>query len=489
MLWSLSGGFARSILQLVTLMVLARLLSPADFGVLAASSSLILLVELLRDLGIVSALVQKPNLNPHALRVGFILSLIIGILLFISLYLSADYIENFFLIDQFSTVVKLLSFTVIVSSLSAVSYALCLRELRFRDIAAIQLVGYFIGFVCVAIPMAFYGNGFWSLITGSIVQSVTSALMLIALRPPSISLVFSWKEAKELLTFGTGHTLTAIANYLANQGDRVIIARYLGAEALGEYSRAYQLVIMPINIFGDKIVAVLFPAVAQAQSDPSRVARAYKASLMGACLVSLPTSVLIAVLAPEIVLLILGPKWGEAVPVLQILSAGVLFRVGQKVADGVAKGAGAAYRRAWRQMVYALLVLVAALVGQGSGTIGVAAGVLVALAINFLLMTGLCNKLTGLRWRENVAALSPAIRVTCLLGICVWAVSYALRAHLNDPYITLIASVIAALFSLLFAFRLMPAFFLGEEGKNLLLKVTQSLPRAPQKYIKVILNI
>src|SRR5207302_292544 len=150
----------------------------------------------------------------------------------------------------------------------------------------------------------------------------------------------------ELVRFGGGMMLAKLANYAAGQGDSAVVVRSLGAEALGLYGRAIQLMVMPAMYIGDVLDRVLFPGMARFQDDPKQLGLAYGRAVALIALVSLPVSAGLLVLAPEIVRVLLGPKWTGITAPLQIFAAAMLFRTSYKISDATVRAARAGPARA-----------------------------------------------------------------------------------------------------------------------------------------------
>jgi PST family polysaccharide transporter len=264
--------------------------------------------------------------------------------------------------------------------------------------------------------------------------------------------------------FGGGFIAGRICNTLAGQGDRIVVARWLGAASLGFYQRAYQLMALPANLFGMALDKVLFPVMAKLQNQPAQLRKAYRTGVMLIALLVLPISALAYQLAPEIISVLLGDQWAEAVTPFRILAVGMLFRTSYKMSDSLARATGAVYRRAWRQGIYAALVFGGAWVGQSWGVSGVAYGILAAIFVNFLFMAQLSVKITSMTWRDFLIAHLPgSILVLVVWGVC--SGSAAVLRQLDMPKLCVLSipllAVLAALFLL---FRYMPKRILGEDG-------------------------
>jgi PST family polysaccharide transporter len=264
--------------------------------------------------------------------------------------------------------------------------------------------------------------------------------------------------------FSGGFTIAKVANQVAQQGDYLVVGRFLGATQLGYYGRAYNLMSAPAAGIGTVLDAVLFPVMARVQNESQRLAAAYRRGIALITLVVLPPSALLVLLAPEVVHVVLGPRWSPMIVPFQILGAGMLFRTASKLGDSLTRATGAVYRRAWRQIVYAALVVGGAIVGQRWGITGVAWFVLGALAVNFLLMAQLSLSEAAMRWSELWRAQVPAALLALATLPPVWGLATALRHWGVAPAITLVAGamlMLACALPLAYAF---PRAFLGADG-------------------------
>jgi O-antigen/teichoic acid export membrane protein len=261
----------------------------------------------------------------------------------------------------------------------------------------------------------------WALAWGWVSESLLRAALLYAYTRHPVRPSLAAAEVRQLCYFGGGMTLGRVANYIAVTGDNFVVGRQLGAVALGLYSRAYQLMTLPMSEFSEVLNTVLFPAYSQIQNEPDRLRRTSLACISLTGMVVFPLLALLGVTAPELIIGLLGPGWAGAVLPLQILCAGGLFRAIYNLADGLAHAKGAVYDQSWRHGVYAVCVCLAAFVGCRWGLAAVAAGVVGALAIMYLLMAQLTIRLLNARWSEFLRAQLPGL----LVGLAVLAMALA----------------------------------------------------------------
>jgi PST family polysaccharide transporter len=469
LLWlGLSTG-AQALVQAAALIILARLLEPRDFGVIGAAMVVVGFSTIFSQLGVGPAIVQRPVLEPRHLRVGFTLSTALGAAVAALVWTTAPRIADFFAMAQLEPVLRAVAFVFLCQGVATVSEALAQRALRFRWLALIELVAFGAGFLVVGTTLAVLGFGVWAMVGAHLTQNLLRAAALLVGQPHPRRPLLERRAARELLYFGGGFTLARVGNYLAGQGDNLVVGRWLGAQALGFYAQAYQLMVTPANLLGQVLDRVLFPSMALVQAEPARLLRAYRAGVTVVALLVLPGSLVVALLGPEIVLVLLGPKWAPAVVPFQLLALGLLFRTSYKLSDSVARATGAVYARAGRQGVYALAVLGGAWLGQRAGGLaGVALGVLAAITLNFVLMAALSLRLTGMRWRAFLAAHLPALALTLAVVPPAWLLVGWLRASHAPAALVLLAAMLFLVAATALLWSLLPRLFLGRDAGRLL---------------------
>jgi len=464
LLWTFYGKGAYALLQIAILAILARLVSPEHFGVVSAALIVIALSTIVSQVGVGPALVQRSALEQRHIDTAFLASLLLGLGLGVAIWLGAPLAAGFFRIDGVTPVLRALAWLFPLQGLATVAESLVKRDLRFRWLANVDVISYGAGYGLVGIPAALLGWGVWALVAGQIAHNAFKTALLLYGHPPRLRGRLELAALRDLMYFGGGFTIAKIANQVAQQGDYLVVGRYLGAAQLGYYGRAYNLMSAPASGIGTVLDAVLFPVMARVQHESQRLTAAYRRGMALITLVVLPPSVVLVLLAPEVVHVVLGPRWTPMIVPFQILAAGMMFRTGSKLGDSLTRATGAVYRRAWRQIVYAMLVVGGAIAGQHWGIVGVAWFVLGALAVNYLLMAQLSLSEAAMTWSGFWRAHLPAARLAVLSGPLVWGLAALLRHEGVPSLITLAAGATLMLgCSLLLAYAF-PRVFLGDEG-------------------------
>lgn len=463
MIWTAWGKVSRTVLQFTVLVLLARLMTPLDFGVIGAAMIVVSFSEILTKIGLGPALVQRSEIEPRHLQTAFSVSLLLSLGIGVGIWFLAPLFASFFNFEGLVPVLRTLTLIFPIKGLSLVAESLAQRELDFRTLANAETASFFFGYFLVGVPMALLGWGVWSLVFANLVTAAFKSFILF-LRYPNFGFLPDLVSFRELAYFGGGYTVARIANYFALEGDYLVVGRAMGMSALGIYGRAYQLMSVPASTFGQVLDDVLFPSMAKIQDERGRLSSIYHRGLSLVALVMLPASVLGILMAPEIVRAVLGWKWDEVVLPFQILMAGLLMRTSYKISDSLTRASGAVYRRAWRQIVYAALVIAGAFIGRNWGTAGVAAGVLGAVTINFLLMAQISLRLVGGTWASFARAHASALLLAATFGAIAYPAVILLRSLDVSSYLFLAAMGIYIGFALLLMIRFTPNALFGSEG-------------------------
>lgn len=449
-MWMFGGGSAQAVLKIIILMVLSRLLTPTDFGVVAAALTVVALAEVFGKIGVAPSIVQVETLTDEHIRTGNLTTLVSGILVGGIVFLLAHPLGRLYAIDELPLIIQVFSVIFVIRAVGLVPEALIQRELGFRNLAIILVFSYLLGYAAVAIVLAWFGWGVWALVIAQMVQAVLQSAMSIHMAGYRVGMGYDGTKFRQMLRFGLGTTLTQIGNYAALNVDYLIVGRMMGAAPLGLYSRAYLLLSQPANIVGNMADKVLFPVLSSVQKDLPRIERAYNTTLGLTAITQVPLSALLCIYGPEVVAVLMGDQWGAAVVPFQIMVCALFFRTAYKFTSTVLRAMGKVYHAAALQWIYAAMVAIGAIVGVRYGLAGVAVGTSIAVVLCFF---------NGTLMLSRVFGLSAARGQIAILRHGVWALAfavplYALRVLLVETWEwpalpTLIAGSVAI--SVLFA--------------------------------------
>lgn len=440
--WQALGSGFQSIIQIGVLIILARLITPDEFGLAQSALIVVGLANLLSQMGVGPAIVQRSNLTEKHIRAGATLSMLLGALLGLVVFFGAGLLSDFFKMPALVPVMQLISVIFIVESITIISQSLLQREMKLKMLVLADIISYSFGYGLVSITLGYLGYGVWALVWGAIAQAVVRNVVVTIIRPHSMIPYFGSKETKELLYFGGGFTIARFANYFAGQGDNIVVGRYLGADMLGVYSRAYSLMVKPASLIGTAIDKTLFPAMAARQNEPEKLIKAFLSGSYLMTIISLPIGLILVIAAPEIIIGLLGDQWVEAIVPFQILSCGLIFRMGYKMGDCLARATGAVYKRASRQIIFAILVIVGCYIGHFWGIEGVSIGTVFAVMVNYILMIQLSLKIMDLSWTIFLKTVYSSVFFSTGAVVLFYLIIHLVRMQLDSPVLVLIASFI-----------------------------------------------
>lgn len=361
------------VIQLVSTVVLARLLAPSDYGVIAMVAAATAFVSLFRDLGLSTASVQLLNLSRAQQSNLFWINVALGAFLTILTALGAPAVAWFYGLPELTAVTLAMAPSFVIGSMGAQSSAALVRDMLFGRQAVAEIAGAISG-VALSIGLATADFSYWSLVWGGLLGTTVSSVLLMLLSPFKVARPCRTAEIGSLLRFGANVTLFGVTEYVHRQVDNILIGRVSGAADLGVYSRAYSLFMVPLQAVRGPVVAVAYPALSKLQQDTN----AYIAYLRGVssaiAMLSIPSYAFGVVASKSIVLAVLGPEWVAAGPIFAWLSlAGMVQPLG--VVPGLVNlslGNSERYRN-WG-FFKAVGVTVAVCVGIAWGPVGVACG-------------------------------------------------------------------------------------------------------------------
>lgn len=323
LLWSVSEGAGVAVLSLGTFVVLARLLEPSDFGVVALGSAFIICFNLVVAHSFVDSVVLQPHLTPRHLDTAFWSTLAAAGLLALACYAGADLAARRLGEPKLASVLPWLSAILVINALGAVPIAIFRRDLRFRAIALCTLFGRLAG-TATSIGMAFAGFGLWSLVAQQVVPSlVTSAAVVIAAgwRP---GLRFSLPYLREMGGFGFHVSTAQVVSGVGEQSMNLLIGSLFGSVALGHFSVAWRMVQLIRSLIASAVYQVAFSAFAKLQHDRQAMTRAFMQATRMSCLIGFPIGAGMAVTAEPAILVMFGDKWQASIPLYAILALGMI---------------------------------------------------------------------------------------------------------------------------------------------------------------------
>ena len=323
--WSLGGNWFSRVLGIIKLIILARLLSPLDFGIIGLAILSINALNVFSETGIESALIQRDKIGRPELDTAWTIAIIRGLVLFMLLFLSAGWFASYFDNLTLKPVLRVMSVTFLLGGFTNIGIVYFQKELEFKKKVLLDTAADIAGAV-TAVLLALYIRNVWALVTGTIVWVIVKCLASYWLHPYRPRIRWDWPVAKSMLSFGKHIFWITLVTFIVTSGDDALVGKLLGLTVLGFYTMAYNIANMPVSSLAGIMGKILFPAYSLLEKEPDRLREAFMEVFEAIIIILLPLTGLMILLAPDFTLVFLGEKWLPMVPALKVLCLLGLFR-------------------------------------------------------------------------------------------------------------------------------------------------------------------
>lgn len=314
------------VISLIVTGILARLISPSEFGIIAIATVIIAFFGMFSDLGIAPAIVQYKDLDKEALSDIFSFTtwtgLVISVVFFSLSWLIADYYNSAILV----TICQILSVNLFFASVNIVPYALLLRNKEFKYIAYMNLSVQFIGGT-ISVVAAIYGAGLYALLINPLFSSIVLFILGFRKYPQKIKRTMGFSSMRKIYSYSLYQFLFDLINYFSRNLDKLFIGKYLGLSALGYYEKSYRLMMLPLQNITHVITPVMHPVFSEFQHDLKHLSWSYLKIVRLLSFLGFPLSIFLWFSAHELILVIFGPQWERSVAVFQILALSVGIQI------------------------------------------------------------------------------------------------------------------------------------------------------------------
>ncbi len=479
--WMTGLQLASKVIEVGFIAVLARILFPHDFGVIAGATIFIQLATLLVEVGIGATIVQIPGLTRDDIRIAGTLVFLNGILYFTLAQLLAPLAGEFLRIDGVTEVIRVLALVFIIQSFGIVPENLLVRQLDARRVMIAQLLARVVGTGGIGILLAWMGWGYWALVAATLAETGFKAVWLVVIVRPPMRPLLNRAGAKRLMRRGAGFSIAKVINFFALRANNMVVGRTMDAAALGLYSRAFNLMSVPSDLYSRIAERLVFPAMAQVQDDAPKLREAFLRGTELTSAIGMPMSALLAVLAPEVIDLILGSRWGAVIGPFAILCSATYFRLGAKVGGSLQRAKAATGPMITNQIVYVIMVVGGALIAYPYGINAVAMAGSIAVVAFYIVVNFNACRLVNVSLGDFVRSHLNGLLLALVATLCVQPVVWIMRMNGAPTLVTL--SVSGAVLSLLalLLFWLRPRWLLGDFLVSLLDSAARMLGRVRRR--------
>ncbi len=442
--WTAGAKIVSQIITWGITLIVMRLLTPGDYGLLAMASVFIAFMLMIAEAGLSNALVQKKEIDETSLRQIFGIVITVNICFLVIFNLLSPVIANFFGDERLVPIMRVLSLQFLFVIVSTIPAALLHRELKFKNLSLIELITGVFSSVLVLI-MAFADYGVWSLVIGSTFGGFIRALTIYFSAPFYKLPIFSLQGMSGFLSFGGNLTVARFLSFFFNQADILIVGKLLGKEMLGYYSVAMHLASLPVQRVTSILYQVTFPIFSRFQDDRERLGETMIKAMHALSFFAFPVLWGIASIANEFVLYFLGGKWQDAILPLQLLALIMPLRMLINFSVSVTDSYGRPDVHMKNLLLASIVVPPAILIGSQWGIVGVGVAWVTVYPVVFLANSSRTLSVMGLQLPNLLYVIAPVVAATAGMYATVWGVRRLLAGDISQLTMLIVLIVVGVL--------------------------------------------
>ncbi|SIR25477.1 lipopolysaccharide biosynthesis protein [Pontibacter lucknowensis] len=461
--WSSAGTIANAVMQIGYTSAMARLLAPEAFGLVALSAVILRFGYYFANLGLNQAIIQKEELTTENIRAAFTSSALLGAVFTVLAWALAPYATLIFDMPEVVPIVRVMALAFVVGGVSATATSLLQRNMRFKALSIVETGSYVVSYLGVGILLAWLDFGVWSLVYASLVQQALVALGAYVMARHNVLPVVRWEAYRALLAYGSKMSVISFFEFIYTELATLLIGRVFGAYRLGIYNRAFMLVNLPMYNLTRTVSRVVFPSFSKLQSETDKLAKVYLSSTTLLATLIIPVCLGIMIAAPEIVYVVLGDQWGEAIPVLQVLSLAIPLSFITMFA-GIVCDAKAVLN--WKIVITITLIIVISglfFLLKDYGLVGFGFALLISELIRIGMYQTLMKKILYLSYWKQLRVYLPGLLNGAVVAVVVYLMSTLLRGMELPHLVILLAQMITGAFVFLAMILLFPHSALKEQ--------------------------
>ena len=427
--WDFGGRILSQGTLFVVSVFLARLLTPADFGITAAARFFVTMASRVTQLGLNVSLVRMKEIRPEHASTVFVTNLVLGVLAFLTLYGWSGAIGRYFGSEAVAEVLPVTAVAFLINPFGTVPNAMLNRHLRYRTSTVIQLADNILGTLC-SLGLALFGFSYWSLVFGPIVGAVLSTAAKFYVSPWRPSLRFSRSALRDTLSFGVGFQAKRLLQFGSDSFDNVLVGRTLGIVALGYYDKAYGLMLQLTDRMAfDSTLMRIFAII---HDDPERFRNALLKGIQAMTILTFPVLAFAGIAAEELIIVLFGPNWLPAVGPFRVMAIVGMLRSALRPLNAANDALGLVWLQTVHQLVFFVLMVTGVSIGLRWGVTGAAVGLLPAGLVNVVVVVRLLTRNSDVTTGDVCRAVWPASVMLGLMCMAVLAVRF-LMDYMGSP--------------------------------------------------------
>ena len=424
-IWSAVDRFSAQGIQFVFSILIARLLVPEDYGVVAMLGIFMAVSQTFIDSGFGTALIRKIDRTEEDFSTVFYFNIVVATLFYFALFFAAPAIANFYNTPLLESITKVVALNLIINSLSGIHNAKLSIAIDFKSRAKISIASTLLT-GAVGLWMAYAGYGVWALVVQNLFSSAIRTVLLWVIVKWYPKLVFSWKSFKELFSFGSKLLASALLDTLYNNIYTLVIGKVFSSSTLGVYSKANALAQFPSSNITSVLQGVTFPVLSTIQNEDDRLADAYKRFLKIAAFVVFPLMIGLSAVADPFIRLVLTDKWEGAIYLLQIMCFWMMWYPIHAINLNILQVKGRSDYFLKLEIIKKIQGVIVLCITVPMGIVAMCYGSLISSIICLVWNTHYTKKLIGYGFFAQMKDLLPIIVHALVMGLIVAIVVYVM---------------------------------------------------------------
>lgn len=420
--WSAIERFSVQGMQFVLSIIIARLLLPTDYGLIAMLSIFLAIAQTFIDSGFANALIQKKNRTEVDYSTVFYFNIAVSFLIYLLLYISAPSIASFYNENALVSITRIVGLTLIINSLGIVQQAKMTVVLDFKRLAMASFISVFISGL-IGVWMAYAGMGVWALVYQSLLNNLLRVCLIWVFSGWKPMLVFSKESFLSLFSFGSKLLLSSLLHTLYTNLYTLIIGKKFSAGELGLYNRAFTLAQFPSTNLTNIIVRAVYPIQCRLQDDAEQLNSMFLKYLRMACYIIFPIMVGFCALAEPLVRLLLTDKWLEAVPFLQIMCIAFMWDPVMKINHNMLNVKGRSDYFLYAEILKKIIAFSILFATIPFGVKVMCMGLILYSFFDMGIIMYYCKKLTNISYGDQMKSLFPVTILSFSMGAIVYGVT------------------------------------------------------------------
>lgn len=434
-IWNSTGNFASLGIEFIIGIILARLLSPTEFGLIGTITVVISLSQVFVNSGFSQAIIRKQNCTQKDYSTAFFFNLGVSLLFFLILYFSADVISVFFKNRELKPLIQVLGIGLIINSLSIIQQAKLTKRIDFKLQTKISISSSILSGI-IAVYFAYSGYGVWSLVFKTLSYSAFIAIFLWAFNKWKPDFEFSKKSFKELFSFGSKLLLSGLIGTFLQNINYLLIAKYFTTQDLGYFTRAEMFKNLPSSNISGIVTSVGYPVLATLQDDKKQMKKVFRDMFTNTFYIIAILMLGLAAIAKAMIITLIGTQWLPSVELLQMLSLlGIMIPI-NSMNINVLNVVGRSDLYLKLQLITQLLTIPNIFIGVFFGIKALIVGMIVIALLAYLIFNYESNKILNYPISEQLKDIFPSFFLAIFMGVVVYFVGFF------SPFIPIVTLIV-----------------------------------------------